>query len=95
MLKQYQFQNNPVQAFVDEWCVLDPEGITTKEALYGAYSSYTRKFGYDSLSLIAFFRDLHRTLPEIKNSRIGPKDGRKYAVKGIRVKEGHNAARLI
>jgi len=91
MLKQYQFQNNPVQAFVDEWCVLDPEGVTTKKELYWSYRDYAKDFGYDSLPLNSFFRDLHRALPELKSSRIGPKNAREYAVKGIRLKEPRKA----
>jgi len=94
MLGQYQFQNNPVQAFVDEWCVLDSEGVIAKEELYRAYERYAKDFRYERLSKNSFFRDLYGAFPELKKFRPGPKDQREYAVKGISLKEPRKAARL-
>jgi len=88
MLNQYQLQNNPVRAFVDECCMLDPEAVITKADLYQAYRSYAIDSGYERIASNVFFRDLNRVLPKIATSRIGSKKGaRKYAVKGVRLRQ--------
>ena len=82
-LQEYQRMNNPVVAFVEDKCDLDPEGYTSKELLYSEYREYTKDYGYAAASQNTFFRELYAVFPALKAARIGPRDHREHHIAGI------------
>lgn len=41
--RKYNLRSNPAQAFIEEECILEPEGETSKEALWNALTAYCKK----------------------------------------------------
>jgi putative DNA primase/helicase len=57
----YRAESNPVAAFLEERCALDPEGSVSASALYGAYSVWAGEQGFrgkELLSSTAFGRHM-------------------------------------
>jgi putative DNA primase/helicase len=85
MLSEYRRQNNPLVAFVEDSCKLNPEAATGKDLLYSEYKQYTNEYGYASASKETFFKELYSAYPELKTARIGPRDDRERVIEGIQV----------
>jgi len=58
--KEWLGDNNVVQEFLDEYCILGPELYTKKVYLYDAYKRYCFANGYKALSNQKFKRELGR-----------------------------------
>ncbi|TWI68527.1 putative DNA primase/helicase [Desulfobotulus alkaliphilus] len=79
-LVEYQFANNPVQAFVDEECLTQPEydgqGLSvSKKGLYDRYRAYCTGYGFHPMNIVHFSRELLTILPHVKETRPGERGG--------------------
>ena len=79
-LVEYQFANNPVQGFVDEECLVNPEydgqGLSvSKKGLYDRYRLYCTGCGFHPMNIVHFSRELMTILPHVKETRPGERGG--------------------
>ena len=81
----YKRVNNPLVAFVEDTCELDPEANTGKDTLYSEYKKYTENYGYAAGSKDTFFKELYAAYPELKAARLGPRGDRERTVEGVKV----------
>ena len=58
--KNYQKENNPVFAFVEDHCYRDPQSSISKYKFYESYRSYCTTIGQHALSMNRFARELKR-----------------------------------
>ncbi|MBP3037964.1 hypothetical protein J9303_00385 [Bacillaceae bacterium Marseille-Q3522] len=68
-LKEYRKQSDTVMRFLDEFCILDPEAMTGKQALYDAYRTECFQWGSHPLNQAKFNARLQAIYPEIKEYR--------------------------
>lgn len=52
-MELYRAQSSPVGMFLSEWCELDPDASTTKEALYDAWKAWCKDAGRDHPGTLA------------------------------------------
>ncbi|WP_405750039.1 phage/plasmid primase, P4 family [Streptomyces sp. NBC_00012] len=52
-MELYRAQSSPVGVFLSEWCELDPDASTTKEALYDAWRGWCEQAGRDRPGTLA------------------------------------------
>ncbi len=84
-IAQYKRANNPVVAFVEDTCRLDPAVYTAKNVLYGAYKQYCEDFGFRAASVSTFYRELYASFDRLSSVRPRDGAGRGYMVEGIEV----------
>ena len=84
-LSEYKRYNNPLMAFIQDSCELDPTAATSKDTLYSEYRQYSEKYGYSAFSRESFFRELYAAYPQLDTARIRQKGEREYMVNGIAV----------
>jgi len=82
-LAEYRRYNNPLVAFIQDCCELDPDKTSSKDDLYKAYKNYMEDGGYFSLTKDNFFRELYAMHPELEKVRLRLDDQREQAVRGI------------
>ncbi len=66
---EYRKENNNVIIFVEEMCVLDLRAKVTISTLYSVYDTWCEEFGYRSLGLVTFGRELLRQYPSVGKGR--------------------------
>jgi putative DNA primase/helicase len=84
MLAGYKRDNNPIVAFVEECCDLDPNATIEKDHIYGEYKNYCNKYSYPSSDEKTFFKDLYESYGQLQAARLGPRGQRTHYVKGIK-----------
>jgi len=84
-LADYMRYNNPLMAFVQDYCKLDPAGSTSKETLYSQYREYSEKCGYSAFSRESFFRELYAAYPQLEAARVRQEGEREQVIMGITV----------
>ncbi len=82
-LAEYRRYNNPVLAFVQDCCELDPEATTSRDELYQEYRKHMESGGYSPMAKENFFRELYAMYPELERSRRRLDGQREYSIKGI------------
>jgi putative DNA primase/helicase len=82
-LAEYRRYNNPLVAFIQDCCELDPDETIPKDDLYKAYKNYMEDGGYFSLTKDNFFRELYAMHPELEKVRLRLDDQREQAIRGI------------
>jgi P4 family phage/plasmid primase-like protien len=86
--KTFSVQNDPVRAFVEKRCVLDPEKKVRKELLGNEFAEFCNGYGLPGDKLkTAFFQRLYPAYPMLKRQRSRIADERFYEIAGIDVKE--------
>jgi len=63
-IEEYKKENNPIRAFIEECCVIDPIEQESKREIYNAYKIYCIESGFKSLSIIKFGKELQRCINE-------------------------------
>jgi putative DNA primase/helicase len=86
-LAGYKRANNPVVAFVEACCELEPDASTKKQELYERFKEYCSDCGYSAGSDNEFFKELYAAYPELKAARLGSREMRDHYVKGIKIVE--------
>jgi putative DNA primase/helicase len=86
-LAGYKRANNPVVAFVEDCCELEPDASTKKQDLYKQFKDYCSDSGCSAGSDNEFFKELYAAYPTLKAARLGPREMRDHYVKGIKVVE--------
>jgi putative DNA primase/helicase len=84
-LAEYRRFNEPLVAFIEDRCRLDPEASTSKDVLYEEYKKYIQDSGYSALGKETFFRELYAMHPELEPTRIRQEGQREQVVMGISV----------
>jgi putative DNA primase/helicase len=82
-LSEYKRYNNPLMAFIEDSCKLDPTANSPKQTLYSEYRSYCEDYGYSAFSKGSFFRELYATYPQLEPMRIRQENEREQVVMGI------------
>jgi len=57
-IAEYRADNNNVLTFIDDECVLEPNAVVTKKALYFSYSEWCKTNNYGRLALKKFGKEL-------------------------------------
>lgn len=80
---------SPIQQFLREVCVVDPDQATPFSVVYREYSDWCRENGRGIKNTAGLSSDLHTALPEVKTDHRPKVDGRKLPrhVKGLGVSE--------
>lgn len=84
-LSAYKRYNNPLMAFVQDSCEIDPNATTNKDTLYSEYQKYSEKYGYSAFAKESFFRELYAAYPQLEAARIRQKGEREQMVMGVAV----------
>jgi len=84
-LADYKRYNNPLMAFIEDSCQVDPAATTSKETLYSEYRKYSEKYGYSAFSRESFFRELYAAYQQLETARIRQNGEREQVVMGIAV----------
>lgn len=79
-LNEYEKQNDPVKAFVDECCKLDPLVRIERGSLYDSFCTYCNETGFKAVTRNIFYQRL-RTFREIRELR----DSEKRMFEGIKL----------
>ena len=83
MFSRYRRANNPVRAFVEDCCSLEPEATSSKDTLYSKYKKYCDDNGYSPLSKDNLFKELYKEYPDLRTTRPRKEEKREHHVKGI------------
>lgn len=82
-LAEYRRANNPVVAFVEDCCKLDPHISTGKNTLYEQYKKYCDEYGFRAASASTFFKELYAAYSKLESARPRIDRGRENVVEGI------------
>lgn len=88
LLGLYKRQNNPVQVFVEDRCVLsEPNKVAPKDELYAAYRKFAKRFGYKQKNKENFCSALKAVVNQkgmyLEDTRPSLEGRRVYCFKGI------------
>jgi P4 family phage/plasmid primase-like protien len=84
-LELFQYENNPVRAFLDDCCALNRDAQTPRRTLYLAYTQYSDEGGYRKYSQIEFYKRLRHLVPGFKEVRPRAGDNRPRQIVGVRL----------
>jgi len=83
--EQYQHMANPVQAFIDDCCIVGYNETVTKKQLYGYYVEYCQKNNLLVVSINTFSQRLRMLLPNLGEQQLGEKKERSW--KGVKIRD--------
>ena len=72
-LAEYQRQNDPVKAFLDECCICDTDRQCERKLLFNAFDKFCNENGYKSMSNRDFYKKIRR-LTEVYEKAINGHD---------------------
>ena len=68
-INQYRQENNPVLAFIDERCTLEPDAegprVTSKQTMFDAYMKFCKNRNFYPLNAVHFGRQMSKALPGV------------------------------
>jgi putative DNA primase/helicase len=77
--REFRLECNPAQAFLKEYCFVDPGAHIDATTLYGTYAHFCEEHGYKALNEANFGKEVRRSFPEVKRVRLGKdKDNHKH-----------------
>jgi len=89
--KTFAIQNDPVRAFVEKRCILDPNNEVGKELLGNEFADFCNDSGLPGEKLKAsFFQRLYAAYPSLKRKRSRQGTERFYKIVGIDLKTDEN-----
>ena len=81
-LQRYRVDSNSVLSFVEECCLMEPDGEVERNELFNQYKDYCHNAGLKELSKTAFNKDLETNFPAVK--RATDRLGQRRTWRGIR-----------
>ncbi len=90
LLAEYERANNPVQAFVEEMCSIEPEYKEAplrvrKTELFAAYKDFCIKRGFGVMNIERFATELYALLPQVRSRRLTVEGSRTWFFEGVRL----------
>jgi putative DNA primase/helicase len=80
-IRQLEDLASPINAFLRDWCIVDPQEMVNVKVLFGAWKLWCEQNGQRARSAIVFGRDLRACIPRLTISGGGAK--RRYVGVGL------------
>lgn len=87
-LQDYQDEVDPVAGFFSQCVEQAPQGMITKQQVYGAYCEHIEQHGDSPVSNVAFWKKAKSALPPYEEVQREIDGKRQRVLLGVRLKEG-------
>jgi putative DNA primase/helicase len=92
LLESMDEMASPIATFLDECCVVEPDAMVARRALFDAWRDWCREQGRDAVGdSQGFGRDLHAAIPGLSKRRVRGGGSRVHYYNGVRLRTGLDA----